>query len=184
VAADKPYDQMSREIITATGPNSYDVANGQINFIVNGVVTGGPTQDIFDQQTANVADVFLGITHLNCLLCHNGAGHLTGLSLWGQQQTRYNAWGMAAFLSHTSTTSTAVSSAATTALLGRRGHHHEKLSAQHHDRQSPSPPAHWHGHYRISDLYLHRRNPRGRTELPPGVRQHDHRRSAVRACGR
>jgi hypothetical protein len=114
VSANKPYDQMARELITAQGPNSYDTTNGQINFIVNGVVTGGPSQDIYDQQTANIADVFLGISHLNCLLCHNGAGHLTGLSLWGQQQTRYNAWGMAAFLSHTSTTSTPVSSAATT----------------------------------------------------------------------
>jgi hypothetical protein len=77
-------------------------------------VTGGPTQDIYDQQTANIADVFLGISHMNCLLCHNGAGHLTGLSLWGQQQTRYSAWGMAAFLSHTNTSSSPVSSAATT----------------------------------------------------------------------
>jgi hypothetical protein len=110
VAANKPYDQMAREIISATGPNSYDVTNGQMNFTVNGVVTGGPVQDIYDQQVANVADVFLGISHLNCLLCHNGAGHLTGLSLWGQQQTRYNAWGMAAFLSHTNTSSAAVSS--------------------------------------------------------------------------
>jgi len=114
LAADKPYDQMARELITASGPNSYDTSNGQINFVVDGVVTGGPTQDIYDQQTANIADVFLGIAHLNCLLCHNGAGHLTGLSLWAAQQTRTSAWGMAAFLSHTSTTSTAVSPPATT----------------------------------------------------------------------
>jgi hypothetical protein len=103
---------MASEIITAQGANSYDPSVGQINFVVDGVVTGGPQQDIFDQQTANIADVFLGISHINCLLCHNGAGHLTGLSLWGQQQTRYSAWGMAAFLSHTSTTSSPVSSAA------------------------------------------------------------------------
>ncbi len=69
---------MAREIISAQGPNSYDVTNGQMNFIVNGVVTGGPQQDIFDQQTANIADVFLGISHLNCLLCHNGAGPSDG----------------------------------------------------------------------------------------------------------
>jgi len=112
VAANKPYNQMAQEIITGTGSNSYDPATGQMNFIVDGVVTGGPVQDIYDQQVANVADVFLGISHLNCLLCHNGAGHLTGLSLWGQQQTRYNAWGMAAFLSHTNTSSAPVSSAA------------------------------------------------------------------------
>jgi hypothetical protein len=137
VSADKPYDQMAREIISAQGPNSYDVTNGQMNFIVNGVVTGGPQQDIFDQQTANIADVFLGVSHLNCLLCHNGQGHLTGLSLWGEQQTRYNAWGMAAFLSHTNTTSAPVSSTASNRriisstllpAIGRRG-----------NRSAPSP---------------------------------------------
>ena len=61
LAANKPYDQMAREMITATGSNSYSV--GAINLVVNGVVTGGPVQDIYDQQTANIADVFLG-----CLL--------------------------------------------------------------------------------------------------------------------
>lgn len=114
IAANKPYNQMATELITAQGASSYDPSVGQINFMVGGVVTGGPNQDIYDQQAANVADVFLGITHVNCLLCHNGSGHLTGLSLWGQQQTRYGAWGLAAFLAHTNTYSTAVSSAATT----------------------------------------------------------------------
>ena len=106
LAADKPYDQMTRELITATGADSY--ATGEINFNVGGVVRGGPIQDIFDQQTANIVDTFLGIAHQNCLLCHNGAGHLTSLSLWGGQQTRVGAWGMAAFLSHTYTSSTSV----------------------------------------------------------------------------
>ena len=112
VAANKPYDQMTRELIAAEGDNSY--STGEINFNVGGVVTGGPTQDVYDQQTANIADTFLGVAHVNCLLCHNGAGHLTGLSLWGGQQTRVGGWGMAAFLSHTYTFSTAVSADATT----------------------------------------------------------------------
>jgi hypothetical protein len=107
LAADKPYDQMTRELITATGANSY--TTGEINFNVGGVVRGGPIQDIFDQQTANIVDTFLGIAHQNCLLCHNGAGHLTSLSLWGGQQTRVGAWGMAAFLSQTYTSATSVS---------------------------------------------------------------------------
>src|ERR1035438_4496396 len=114
ITANKPYNQMAQELITAQGANSYDASMGQINFVVNGVVTGGPTQDIYDQQTANIADVFLGISHMNCLLCHNGAGHLTRLSLRGQQPDRYSAWGMAAFLAHTNTSSTAVSPPATT----------------------------------------------------------------------
>ncbi|HVW09138.1 MAG TPA: DUF1549 domain-containing protein [Bryobacteraceae bacterium] len=106
LAANKPYDQMTRELITAAGTNSY--TTGEINYNVGGVVTGGPIQDIFDQQTANIVDTFLGIAHQNCLLCHNGAGHLTTLSLWGGQQTRVGGWGMAAFLSHTYVSSTAI----------------------------------------------------------------------------
>jgi len=38
---------------------------------------------------------------MNCLLCHNGRGHLDSLSLWGSQTTRQAAWGFASFLSHT-----------------------------------------------------------------------------------
>jgi Protein of unknown function (DUF1549)/Protein of unknown function (DUF1553) len=112
LAANKPYDQMTRELIVAQGANSYNT--GEINFNVGGVVTGGPVQDVWDQQLANIADTYLGIAHQNCLLCHNGAGHLTTLSLWGGQQTRVAAWSMAAFMAQTYTYSTAVSSAATT----------------------------------------------------------------------
>jgi hypothetical protein len=54
-----------------------------------------------DQMTANTFDTFLGITHVNCLLCHNGRGHLDQLSLWGSQTTRYQAWQLASFLSRT-----------------------------------------------------------------------------------
>lgn len=105
----KPYDQMARELIAAAGTNSY--AQGEINFLVGGVVTGGPIQDVWDQQTANTAETFLGISHLNCLLCHNGRGHLDQLSLWGSQQTRQQAWGMASFMSHTDASRTPVQGA-------------------------------------------------------------------------
>lgn len=110
LTANKPYDQMTRELITAAGATSY--TTGEINYTVGGVVTGGPIQDIFDQQTANTVDTFLGIAHQNCLLCHNGAGHLTDLSLWGGQQTRVAAWGMAAFMSHTYVSATPIAAGA------------------------------------------------------------------------
>jgi hypothetical protein len=110
--ANKPYNQMATDLITAQGASNY--TTGSIGYVVGGYVTGGPMQDIWDQQLANVSDTFLGISHQNCLLCHNGAGHLTGLSLWGAQQTRVGAWGMAAFFAQSNTTSTAVSAAAVT----------------------------------------------------------------------
>jgi hypothetical protein len=95
---------MASEMIAATGNNSFDQTNGQLNYHVLGVVGGGPAQDIFDSQAANVADEFLGLAHVNCLLCHNGRGHLDTLSLWGSQKTRVQAWGLAAFMAKTKTT--------------------------------------------------------------------------------
>ena len=100
LASGRPYNQMAGALITAAAPNTYQ--SGPANWILNGYITGGPTQDIMDSMTANVFDTFLGIAHVNCLLCHNGRGHLDGLSLWGSQVTRYQAWQLAAFLSHTS----------------------------------------------------------------------------------
>lgn len=101
----KPYNQMATEMIAAQGTNSFDQTNGQINFLTLGVVTGGPAQDIYDQQAANIADTFLGVAHVNCILCHNGRGHLDSLSLWGSQATRTQAWGLSAFLAKTRTQS-------------------------------------------------------------------------------
>ncbi len=109
LGANKPYDQMAREIIGAQGANSY--TQGELNFLVGGLVTGGPVQDIFDQQTANTVQTFLGISHMNCLLCHNGRGHLDALSLWGYETTRQRAWGMSSFMSHTDTLRTSVTGA-------------------------------------------------------------------------
>lgn len=109
LTSNKPYDQMAREIISAQGNNSY--TQGEINFLIGGVVTGGPIQDIFDQQTANTVETFLGISHMNCLLCHNGRGRLDSLSLWGYETSRQQAWGMASFMSHTDSTRTPVNGA-------------------------------------------------------------------------
>jgi Protein of unknown function (DUF1549)/Protein of unknown function (DUF1553) len=99
LANGKPYNQMATELITGTTTDSYN--DGASNWIINGFITGGPNQDIMDSMTANVFDTFMGIAHVNCLLCHNGRGHLDSLSLWGSQTTRYQAWQLAAYLSRT-----------------------------------------------------------------------------------
>jgi len=95
LTANKPYDQMATELISASGPNTF--AQGELNWIVGGRVTGGPTQDTWDQQAANVAETFLGLANMNCLLCHNGRGHLDTLNLWASQTTRATAWQLSAF---------------------------------------------------------------------------------------
>jgi hypothetical protein len=101
LAAKKPFNQMAFEMIAAQGTNSFDQTNGQMNYILGGYITGGPSQDIFDGQTAMIADQMLGMAHVNCLLCHNGKGHLDGLSLWGGKATRIQAESLSAFMSHT-----------------------------------------------------------------------------------
>ena len=102
VRSDKGYDQMTRELIGARGLNSWET--GELGWLVGGRVTGGPNNDIWDQQAANIADTFLGMSQANCVLCHNGRYHLDALSLWGRNATRAQMWGMAAFLAKTTIT--------------------------------------------------------------------------------
>jgi hypothetical protein len=109
LTANNPYNQWATDLITATGTDSY--TQGTLNLLVGGIVTGGPIQDDFDQQTANLSTMFLGISHMNCLLCHNGRGHLDSLSLWGSLTTRYQAWQVASYLSHTQAKNTPVAGA-------------------------------------------------------------------------
>jgi hypothetical protein len=99
LADGKPYNQMATELIAAANGNTY--TDGPSNWILNGYITGGPQQDLMDQSTSFVFDTFLGVTHVNCLLCHNGRGHLDQLSLWGGTTTRYQAWQLAAHMSKT-----------------------------------------------------------------------------------
>jgi hypothetical protein len=106
LADNRPYNQMATDLITGAADNSYQ--DGASNWILNSYITGGPSQDLWDQGTSFVADTFLGITHVNCLLCHNGRGHLDQLSLWGSNTTRYQGWQLASFLSHTTFTRTPV----------------------------------------------------------------------------
>ncbi len=94
----KPYNVMASELITGTG-DSFQA--GQANFPLTGRTTGGPVQDTFDTQGVDAASMFLGLAQLDCITCHDGAGHLDSLSLWGARAKREEALGMAAFFAHT-----------------------------------------------------------------------------------
>ena len=98
LAENKPYNQFVAELITASG-DSFE--NGPVNFNVGGRVAMGPVQDTYDKQWVQVATTFLGLKNFDCLLCHNGAGHLEQVNLWASQVTRAQAWGLAAFFSRT-----------------------------------------------------------------------------------
>lgn len=94
----KSYAQIATEMITARG-DSYVV--GPANFIVGGNVPMGPAQDTYDGLAVQTASVFLGLGSMDCLLCHDGAGHLDAVNLWGAKTTRADAWGLSAFFART-----------------------------------------------------------------------------------
>jgi Protein of unknown function (DUF1549)/Protein of unknown function (DUF1553) len=98
VSANKPYDQLAREIITATGDS---FAQGQANWPVGNTIAMGPVQDTYDGQAVNLASMFLGINVADCLLCHDGARHLDQVNLWGSKQKRPNMWGLSAYFART-----------------------------------------------------------------------------------
>ena len=98
VLTNKPYDRIAQDLITATGDN---LANGAANWVVGGTVPMGPPQDTYDGQAVNLAQMFLGINAVDCLLCHDGRRHLESVNLWGSQQERFNMWGLSAFFAQT-----------------------------------------------------------------------------------
>lgn len=93
--ANKPYSQMATELIASKSRNTFE--DGAGNWLIGSDTNGGPVQDDYDQMAADVATTFLGVGHLNCVLCHNGRGHLDQLSLWGRSARRSDAWGMSAY---------------------------------------------------------------------------------------
>src|SRR5215475_7778659 len=59
----KPYNKMASELIGSTGTDN--TTQGELNWMNNGRVANvNLRQDDWDQQTANVADTFLGIAHV------------------------------------------------------------------------------------------------------------------------
>jgi hypothetical protein len=91
-----PYNQFVTSLLTSSG-NSFQ--NGAVNYIVGGLTPMGPPQDTYDTLLVQTSNRFLGIETFDCLLCHDGQGHLNALNLWATRTKRAEAWGMAAFFS-------------------------------------------------------------------------------------
>ncbi|PYV07633.1 MAG: hypothetical protein DMG07_28005 [Acidobacteria bacterium] len=98
VSDNTPYDVFVKKLVTGKG-NSYSA--GEADFAAGGVTPMGPVQDTFDTLWVRTATEFLGLANFDCLLCHNGAGHLDSVNLWGSRTVRSQAWGMSAFFSRT-----------------------------------------------------------------------------------
>src|SRR5262245_53583931 len=98
IAQGKPIRDICYEALTQTG-NNFNAGTGGANYALNGITPMGPIQDTYDTMLSKAASAFLGLSHYDCLLCHNGRGHLDQVSLWGSTATRVDAQKMAAFFS-------------------------------------------------------------------------------------
>jgi hypothetical protein len=95
IKANKPYDQMVREIVGGSGDS---FAAGPPNFWVRQIQPNGPRQDTFDNLAAESGRMFLGMP-MQCLSCHNGLKHLESVNVYLKSHSRYDFWGNASFFS-------------------------------------------------------------------------------------
>lgn len=86
----KSWREIAYQLVTATG-NNYDRDTAGVNFMLRGFAPMGPAQDTYDLVTVRAATMFLGLGHYDCLLCHNGRGHLDAVSAWGAKTLRVDA---------------------------------------------------------------------------------------------
>ena len=98
VSSGKSFSTIASEVIVGKG-NNYDNASGAANYPMSASASMGPDQDTYDSMLVKTATTFLGLGNYDCLLCHNGRGHLDQASRWGITQSRSQAQGMAAFFS-------------------------------------------------------------------------------------
>jgi hypothetical protein len=102
ISSRKPWDVMARELIAATGVNQ---TNGAANYLARQTQSNGPMQDTYDNLAAFTAATFLGMNAVFCTSCHNGAAHLDLINLWGSTVRRQDFWGMSAFFSRVTVSS-------------------------------------------------------------------------------
>lgn len=86
--------------IVSAGRN-YDQSAGGTNFMVRSFHTMGPAQDTYDMMLVRTATAFMGMSHYDCILCHDGRRHLDTVSLWGSAAKRADAQKMASHFSRT-----------------------------------------------------------------------------------
>jgi len=111
LAADRPYDDLVRSIIAASGKSNYVVAAA--NPIVREHVEGKPGEaehgddlrkihqlDTHDELTILYGKVFLGV-NLSCISCHDGAAHLEKVNVYLASKKRSDFFQQSAFLGRT-----------------------------------------------------------------------------------
>ncbi|MFN3651138.1 MAG: DUF1553 domain-containing protein [Armatimonadota bacterium] len=104
--ADRPYDRMVTEMLTASAPNSVwmpDAAPG--GFLARWHVAGDTMysnrhEDTADEIVVQSGRLFLGLNY-QCISCHDGRGFLEKVNLGLVPQRRSDLWAMAAFFGKT-----------------------------------------------------------------------------------
>ncbi|MES1257397.1 MAG: DUF1553 domain-containing protein [Acidobacteriota bacterium] len=111
LAADRPYDDLARSLIAASGKSNFVVAAA--NPIVREHVEGKPGEaldgddrskvnqmDTHDEISILYAKIFLGM-NISCISCHNGQGHLEKVNVYLSTRKRSDFFQEAAFLAQT-----------------------------------------------------------------------------------
>jgi hypothetical protein len=104
--ADKPYNQLVTEMLTASAPNTNWMPDAApAGFLTRWHVTGitmyhDNYEDTADEIIVNASRLFLGINY-QCISCHGGKGFLEKVSLDLTAKKRSDFWAMAAFFGKT-----------------------------------------------------------------------------------
>jgi hypothetical protein len=104
--ADKPYDRLVTEMLTASAPNTNWMPDAApAGFLTRWHITGATMyddnyEDTADEIIVNAARIFLGVNY-QCISCHGGKGFLEKVSLDLVSKKRSDFWAMAAFFGKT-----------------------------------------------------------------------------------
>jgi hypothetical protein len=98
IAENKSLKDIVFELITGKG-NTNVRASGAANWFERWRTPGGPIEDTYDTMMQKSATFFMGMSHYDCIVCHDGRGHLEQVSLWGRRATRLEAYQMSAYFS-------------------------------------------------------------------------------------
>lgn len=109
---DRPYSEVFYDLVTGVGKSQITIPNlGLLDrAILNNAKSRIPTDrdnyflvnrlDMVDEFSIDVARIFLGI-NIDCIACHDGAGHMESVNLYLAGKTREEFHRQAAFLGRT-----------------------------------------------------------------------------------
>lgn len=99
----RPWNEFVQDLVTTTAVSNWYI--GPASYIARWVVIGVRCEDTVHEDTSDelairTARDFLGVD-LNCISCHDGAGHLEKINLWLSRRKREDLWKMAAYFGKT-----------------------------------------------------------------------------------